>query len=234
MQWLKDRFDFLTSHIVETLVLGIITSVIASYIFLRLQGHERTLLKQIWQACRNHPATVQHLPDTQKDDWILIRYARFLMEEGKPNEAQESLLEAITFNPGNAEAYKNLGKSREMLGDAEERQQTKLYFYSEAHAAYAEAVRIKSNLVSGYRHFARLLAKLGRQAEAEDAYKKAKSIRSDPNVNRDYGVFLSKIGRIEESILELKSARDQFAKERNEEGVKQAEDLLTNLTEGQW
>ena len=63
--------------------------------------------------------------------------------------------------------------------------------------------------------------------EAENEYKKVKSIvKNYPKNNKDFGIFLFKIGRIEEAKEEIVIAITLFKARKNDEEVEGLEKLL--------
>jgi Tfp pilus assembly protein PilF len=119
-----------------------------------------------------------------------------LAEQGRPEEAEAALREALRIDPQLAHAHSNLGNLLAEQGHP-----------VEAEAALREALRIDPQLAQAHSNLGNLLAEQGRPEEAEEAYREA--LRIDPQDAKVYsnlGHLLTKQGRPVEAEAALREA----------------------------
>jgi Flp pilus assembly protein TadD len=141
-------------------------------------------------------------------------------------EAEAEGRKAIELDRNNAYAHKTLGMILERLGDQGKDEASKQACYKGAQSEYRTAMTLRPNYPSPIRHLAGLLAKLGRDVEAETEYRELKnSVDVYPKGNRDFGYFLRARGREEEAMNEFRTAAQLFRTRGNNEEA----DKLTAL-----
>jgi tetratricopeptide (TPR) repeat protein len=161
--------------------------------------------------------------------------ARALIRSGKFDEAKNDLLEALRLDSNIALAHKNLGILQEELGDRAQNEEDKLKLYKEAEKEYRKAIELNDMYPSAHRHLANTLGKIGKYEEAEKEYKETTKVVANypvdnyPKNDRDYGIFLFKIGRKEEAKNKLEIAIKLFEAQGNKKEAEKIKELLKNL-----
>jgi tetratricopeptide (TPR) repeat protein len=161
------------------------------------------LFAQYWLS-RDQPARADYeaaLALSLKPDCpeALVVRGRLLGSKGRPREAREALEEAVRLDPGNAEAHYRLGIAS-FRGNR----------HDEAAAHFEKVVALRPVDALAHDYLALSLEALGEAERAERAWRSALEVNErpffDPLLDYNYGRFLVKQGRLEESQSHLDRA----------------------------
>jgi tetratricopeptide (TPR) repeat protein len=124
------------------------------------------------------------------------RLGEIYSDQGRYQEALESLTRSVEIDPMNARSYNNLGLVYEKLGNGDK-----------ALDAYQQALRLEPNLLATRNNLGGLLGKLGRYQEAIEELRRAIAI--DPNsapAHYNLGTILHKTGDYQGALDHLETA----------------------------
>jgi tetratricopeptide (TPR) repeat protein len=129
----------------------------------------------------------------------LVASARVSIAKGRPQEAFPALVKAARLDPASAEAHYQLGVFLS---------QRKLY--AQAAGEFEQVVALRPRDARAYDYLALSLEAVGAAERAEDAYRSGLKVNEGPFfdsfIDRNYGRFLLKERRLEESRIHLDRA----------------------------
>ncbi|XP_032222074.1 protein O-mannosyl-transferase TMTC1 [Nematostella vectensis] len=125
----------------------------------------------------------------------MMNLAGILSDQGKKVKADEIYRQVIDMSPSNADAYNNYGVFLAKIGDI-----------NGALAQYQKAIKLNSAHSVAYVNMARLLRSQDRVKEAENAYKRALSIKREGTTLQLLGVLYYNTERLEEAERAWKEA----------------------------
>jgi tetratricopeptide (TPR) repeat protein len=169
------------------------------------------LFAQYWLS-RDQPARADYLstlalsldPDCPE---ALVAKGRLLASRGRPEEARQALDKAIRLDPAHAEAHYRLG----ILAFRGKR-------HDEAAAHFEKVVALRPVDALAHDYLALSLEALGEAERAERAWRRALEVNErpflDPLLDYNYGRFLLRQGRLEESQPYLDRAAKQLPDRR--------------------